>query len=154
MSQTQPLSKRGQLGFGAIFVAAGLGIMVMITVSPEGLNAPYWVAMVAAATFSFAGASIMAQAMGWDGFTRFFGLVTVFSLAMPGLWILFDPAEKACTGSIGFGGISLGANSGDLVCRAVFGFGGGITLLFALGALFVYLRQLLRRRREEAAGRD
>jgi hypothetical protein len=144
---SKPVSKRDQIVFGSVFVAAGLGIMMMMTLSPEGLNAPYWVGMVAASTFALAGASVMAQGFGWNVAGRLLAVLTVLCLATPGLWILLDPAEKHCTASIGFIGGGIASGAGDLVCRAAFGFGGAITLAIGAVALVAFVRYVRRRRR-------
>lgn len=145
---SKPVGRRAQLGFGGLFVAAGLGMMVMMTVSPEGLQVPYWVAMVAAAAFAFAGASVMVQGLGSALLGRLLALMTVLCLATPGLWIMLDPADKQCTASIGFFGTSTTSGAGDLMCRAVFGFGGAVTLLIGVVALVAFVRHLRRRSRE------
>lgn len=149
---SKPISKRDQLVFGGLFVATGIGIMLMITLSPEGLNVPYWVGMVAAATFAFAGASVMVQGLGWDGVGRLFGVLTVLCLATPGLWILLDPGDKQCNGSIDIGGFSLGSGVGDFMCRAVFGLGGIVTLAVGVLALVMFIRYLRRRRSDAGTG--
>lgn len=149
---SKSLGKRDQLIFGGLFVAVGLGIMAMITFSPEGLNVPYWLGMVAAATFAFAGASVMAQGLGWGGFGRLLGLLTVLCLAAPGLWIMLDPGDKQCSGSVGIGGFSIGSNDvGDFMCRAVFGFGGALTLVFAVFSAFALIRYLRQRKKDRQA---
>ena len=148
---SKPSGKRDQLFVGGLFVAVGLGVMAMMTFSPEGLQVPYWVAMTAAATFALAGASVMVQAMGWIGFSRLLGVGTVLCLATPGLWIMLDPGDKQCSGSVGIGGFSIGSDVGDFMCRAVFGFGGALTLVFAAFSAFALIRYLRQRKKDRQA---
>jgi hypothetical protein len=138
---------------GVIFVAAGLGLMAMMTVSPEGLEVPYWVGMAAASTFALAGASVIVQDLGHDLAGRLLALGAVLGLATPGLWILLDPAEKQCTASVGFFGGGATSGAGDLVCRAVFGFGGALALAIAVFGIVTFARHV-RRRKPPHGGRD
>lgn len=142
------LDRRAALLFGGLFVLVGIGVITMITLSPEGLRAPYWVAVAASATFSFAGLAIIAQAFGLARFGRWLAVCVLLGLAAPGLWILLDPAEKSCSGSIGVGGASLTTGAGDLMCRAVFGFGGALTLLVTLFLVVALFRRKVQRRSE------
>lgn len=121
--------------FGWLFVAIGLAIIVAMTVWPDGLEVPYWVAVAAASTFSFAGASVVLTGVGFPRLGRAMTLPVLVGLATPGLWILFDPGEKSCTSS---GAIVLGA--GDLVCRGVFGAGAVIVLLVLALAVVAAVR--------------
>ena len=141
-----PPKGRSALVLGGLFTLAGIGIVVAMTLAPEGLEVPYWVGVAAASAFSFAGLSVIAQALGFDRIGRWLALGVIAGLATPGLWILLDPAEKHCTASVGAmgGGSSFGA--GDFVCRAVFGFGGALTLLVGVVALLALLRRSRRQK--------
>ena len=137
---------RTQIAFGAVFVFIGLGMIAMVHFDPSGLNAPYWVVVVAMLTFVVAGLSVIARALGRERLAEGIALLVVFGLAAPGLWILFDPVEKSCSATSGF----LTRAAGDLECRLVFGIGGGITLLVGFMAVAIFVRRILRRRRQAA----
>ena len=64
--------------------------------------------------------------------TELCGLAVAYMLATPGLWMLFDGQGARCSASIAFFGVGATAGASSLACRAVFGFGGLLTLAFAL----------------------
>ena len=119
------------LWFGALFVVVGIAIMAMMVLSPEGLNAPMWVGLAAAATFSVAGASVVAQSLGYARLGRWIGVVVVLLLAVPGLWIMLGSGKMSCTRSVTFLWSSSGT-AGDLECRVVFGAGAIVVLAMAV----------------------
>lgn len=130
MPQQTP-SRTAGTWIGLLFMAVGTGTIVMMTVSPEGLNAPYWVAVAAASTFVLAGASVVANAWGLGWLSYWIAPVLLLGLAMPGLWILVAPGELHCTASASF----MASTAGDLTCRAVFGFGAMLVLAVAVFAV-------------------
>lgn len=117
------------LWFGVLFVVVGLAIVAMMILSPEGLNAPMWVGLAAASTFVFAGASVVAQSLGFAGLGKWIGVLVVFLLTVPGFWIMLGSGEMSCSRSISF--LSSGAG-GDLECRVVFGAGAIAVLAMAV----------------------
>ena len=117
------------LWFGALFVVVGLAIMAMMILSPEGLNAPMWVGLAAASTFVFAGASVVAQSLGFAGLGKWIGVFVVFLLTVPGFWIMLGSGEMSCSRSISF--LASGAG-GDLEYRVVFGAGAIVVLAMAV----------------------
>jgi len=119
------------LWFGALFVVVGLAIMAMMILSPEGLNAPMWVGLAAASTFVFAGASVVAQSLGFAGLGKWIGVLVVFLLAVPGFWIMLGSGDMSCSRSVSFLWSSSG-EGGDLECRVVFGAGAIVVLAMAV----------------------
>lgn len=118
-------------------MAMGIGMVVMMAISQEGLNVPLWVAEVAAATFFFAGVSIAAQTKNWKRLQRISSLFVVYCLAVPGLWIMLGPDTGSCTGTLGF----FSREAGNAECRIVFGIGGIITLGAAILMTVIALRK-------------
>lgn len=133
------------LGVGGV----GLAMIILITVSPEGLNAPYWVAIAACGAFVFAGLSIIAHALGWSMVNALSNVLIVAALATPGFWIMLDPGPKACTGGFSFlaGGLGLSAGGAapDWQCRLVFGAGAVITALIGVAMITVAVKRLRQR---------
>jgi hypothetical protein len=144
MTQQAP-SRTAVTWIGLLFMAVGLGTIVMMTVSPEGLNAPYWVAVAAASTFVLAGASVVANAWGLGWLFYWIAPILLVGLATPGLWILVAPGEQHCTASVNF----VASAAGDLTCRAVFGLGGALVLAIALFAVARLVRGRGRPRRTD-----
>lgn len=124
------------LGFAIVFIVIGLGMMVMISVSPEGLNAPMWVVQIACAAFVFAGLSMLGQVFGLTILSRLSALGVVYCLCAPGMWIAFDPLPKDCSVSTAF----FATTGTDILCRTVFGAGAVITLICALAATWGAIR--------------
>lgn len=150
-------ARQGPAGFGWLFMAVGIGVMIMMTLDPTGLNAPFWVAQIAASCFVFAGLSIVLQAAGAPLLARAAGVLTVFALATPGIWIMLGEGDMSCSSSMGFisGAISgfTSRQAGDLECRLVFGIGGIITVLVGFLALYSLL-QFARKRNSGVAPDD
>lgn len=133
---------RTQVAFGAAFALIGLGMIALVHFHPDGLRAPYGVVVAAMGTFVVAGLSVMARALGWRRLAEGTALVVVFGLAVPGLWLLFEPVGQACTATIG----TFGREAAGLECRLVFGIGGVITLAVGVFGAAMFIRRLLRRR--------
>lgn len=119
--------------FGVLFVVVGLAIMAGMIVSPEGLNVPMWVGLAAASTFVFAGASVVAQSLGFAGLGKWIGVLVVFLLAVPGFWIMLGSGEMSCSRSASFLSSS---TAGDLECRIVFG--AGAIVIVAMAVAFAW----------------
>jgi hypothetical protein len=135
--------------FGAVFVVIGLGIMAGMVAWPEGLNVPMWVGLAAAATFSVAGASVIAQSLGYARVGRWIAVAVVFLLAVPGLWIMLGSDEMSCTRSVSFLWSSSG-EAGDLECRVVFGVGAIGTIAAGLAVAWAAWRGAGRRPEPQA----
>ena len=138
----QPPAK-SPIWFGLLFMAVGASMMVMMAVSQEGLNAPLWVAEVAAAAFFFAGVAICAQTLQWLMVQRLSALAIVYCLAVPGLWIMLGADNGSCSATTSF----ISREAGNLECRIVFGIGGLITLAIALSMTIAIMRMIWRRLR-------
>lgn len=127
------------LWFGVLFVVVGLAIMAGMIVSPEGLNVPMWVGLAAASTFVFAGASVVAQSLGFAGLGKWIGVLVVFLLAVPGFWIMLGSGEMSCSRNVTFLSEST-STAGDLECRIVFGAGAFVVLAMAVAFAVVAWR--------------
>jgi hypothetical protein len=77
----------------------------------------------------FAGASVVAQSLGFAGLGKWIGVFVVFLLTVPGFWIMLGSGEMSCSRSISFLGSGAG---GDLECRVVFGAGAIVVLAMAV----------------------
>lgn len=136
------------LGFG--LAALGLAMIVGMALRPDGLNAPFWVAAVAASAFFFAGVSFAANTLGMGWLNTLANIAVVGALATPGFWILLDPGPKACTGGFSVFDSDIGGGwfgqAGDLECRLAFGAGAILTALIALALIVSAVRRALGRR--------
>jgi hypothetical protein len=148
--QAGPAQKRQPLWAGLSLVALGLAVMAGRVISPEGLNAPFWVAAVAVSAFIFAGISLTAHTLGIGWLNTLANIAVVGALATPGFWILLDPGPKVCSGGFGLfasgaGGGWFGA-AGELDCRLAFGAGAIVTALIAVALIVSAWRRVLGRR--------
>ncbi len=134
-------SRAAGIGFGAAFVAIGLLIYFGVRLSPDGASAPIWVIEAAAGAFFFAGVSQIAQTLNAPMLARLCGLVVVYLLAVPGLWMLFG-GDGQCSVSHAIGATSFSGDADPLTCRLVFGGGAIVVLGFALLMTWVTLRKL------------
>lgn len=130
-----------QSAYGFIAIAAGGFILLMVHQDPSAVNGPVWVADAAASTFLFAGFSIVANGLGLPLVGKLCGLGCAYLLAAPGLWMLFDGEGASCSASIAIGGLSAASGAASGLCRAVFGFGGLVTLGLALLFTWVAFRK-------------
>lgn len=123
-------------GFALLFMGSGLAMMIGMAVSQEGLNAPLWVAEVAALGFFFAGVCILAQSRNWPRLGKIAGLGVVYCLAVPGLWIMLSPDTGSCSSTLSF----ITHQAGNMECRVVFGIGGIFTLVIAVWMTIIALQ--------------
>ncbi|MCB1517223.1 MAG: hypothetical protein KDJ19_06360 [Hyphomicrobiaceae bacterium] len=128
-------------GFALLFGGAGAAMMVGMALVRDGLEAPLWVAEIAACTFVMAGLTIFFQWKGWMGLQRLAALGVVYCLSVPGLWIMAGADTGTCISSLGF----LSREASNLECRIVFGIGGLITLAIAIGMTVAIMRMLFAR---------
>lgn len=122
----KPLTPRGRLWFGLVFVA--LGIMPMLAtfdvglLGPKDINGPAWLGLASGGAFVAAGLAVIA---GPDRplLNAILVILVVAGLAAIGNWIAFGVGERVCGGSILFwsGGMS------GLACRIPFGLGAVMT---------------------------
>lgn len=138
---SKPLTRNGNLGLGAVLVAVGGFIAVAVVLHPENANAPVWVVQAAGATFLLAGITLISQALNLPLLGKLAGLGVAYMLAVPGLWILFAGSGQGCSVSVALGGMTFDDAANAVMCRAAFGFGGLITVAFALLATWQALRR-------------
>ena len=118
---------------GSAAIGAAVLIAVAVTMHPEGLKTPAWVAYLAATSFGLAGLSAWAGA--YQRRSLAYGLVCWLLAAMffIELWVAFGPGERLCLATIpGVAGFAAGSG-----CRAAFGLGAllvGAILVLAVRA--------------------
>jgi Na+/proline symporter len=115
-------------------IAAGLLTAVMITLQPERLKAPAWLAYLAALAFILAGCISLARAYQRPRLAD--GIVCLLLAAFTAieLWIAFGPGARHCMGRA----VILGFPTSELSCRGVFAIGAvivGVMLVVALRGL-------------------
>lgn len=135
-------SARFALLFGLVFVLAGSAVLVGVRLDAGNAMAPLWVVEAAASAFILAGLSVIFEGFGLRLVARFCSLLVVYLLAVPGLWTLFE-ADASCTVTSAISGAMSNGSAPSWMCRAVFGAGGLVVLLAALGFT---LAALLRRK--------
>ena len=119
-------TRRQAIVLGIVAIAAGAGSAVAIYLRPQALRAPAWVAYAAVATFELAGAALIAGALGAKRLARWLGVLIMFGLLVPGLWIALGPGARDCSFSLGF----LSSVASELFCRAGFGLGALLCVAF------------------------
>ena len=121
--RVRSMTERRQRLLGALLsIAAGLLTAAMITLHPEGLHVPAWVAYVACAAFVFAGLTIIAHEFALPRAHAWLVVACVASLLVPGAWVAFGPGVRECSVS----GPFLTSVGSDLICRGAFGVGAAI----------------------------
>lgn len=155
---------------GGAFLLAGTMIFLIalnwIAVDPARIHAPRWVLGLIGGMFALSGLAILYfgianglgrgpgsagerdpeafSVIGW-----LLGLVIVGGMAVVAGWIAFGPGERAFSGSIGVGGVSVGGSGGsETVGRWFFGIGAVLTGAFGVWGLVYGLRRLAGRRGE------
>ncbi|TZF81996.1 hypothetical protein [Cognatilysobacter lacus] len=117
--------------FGAAIVAVGLFTAGMITLYPEGLNAPAWVAYLAASAFVVAGSAQLASAFNRPHLAEILALAIVGLMLVVELWVAFGSGERNCAVKVA-GAAGLAPES---ACRSAFAVGAvlvGAMLLIGL----------------------
>lgn len=116
---------------GGFALGAAVLIAVAITVHPDGLNAPAWVAYVAAVSFGLAGVSALAEAFRHTSLACGLACCLLCALLLIEFWVAFGPGARQCTIRIP----GLAAFPSDLGCRSAFGLGAlvvGVMLVLAI----------------------
>ncbi len=132
------MTERRQRMLGALVsTVAGLLTAVVITLRPEGLHVPAWVAYVACAAFVFAGLTIMADEFALRRTHAWLAVACVASLWVPGAWVAFGPGVRECSVS----GPFLSGIGSDVVCRGAFGLGALIVTALLIWMVLQALRQ-------------
>lgn len=122
---------------GALILAVGAGIALMIHLHPENLRAPAWVAYAAAGAFGIAGLMLLAQARGWTRLQAALPPLLIACLLTPLLWIVAaNPDGGRCRVDI----LGYSARAPEILCRAGLAVGAAI----GLGILLLALRHAVR----------
>ena len=129
--------RRQRLLGGLVSIVAGLLTAAVITVRPEGLHVPAWVAYVACAAFVFAGLTIIAHELALRRTHAWLVVACIASLLVPGAWIAFGPGERECSVS----GPFLSGMGSEMVCRGAFGLGALIVAALLVWVVWRALRE-------------
>jgi hypothetical protein len=129
--------RRQRLVGGVVSTVAGLLTAAMISLHPEGLHVPPWVAYVACAAFVFAGLTIIAHEFALRRTHAWLVVACVASLLVPGAWLAFGPGVRECSVS----GPFLSGVGSELVCRGAFGLGAVIVAALLVWIVLRALRQ-------------
>lgn len=121
---------------GWAIAAAGVAISAMVRLRPDALQAPEWVAHVAAAAFVLAGAVVVLRAGGRDRAAD--GVVCLLLAVFVGLgaWASLGPDAGECVA----GGPGGRVAASPTACRVAFGSGA----LVVLAMLVLAIRRLRR----------
>jgi hypothetical protein len=139
----EPTRKRA-IAAGVVALVVGIGSAGAIYFRPEGLRAPAWVAYAAVSTFVLAGVALIAGGLGARRIVPWLGALIICGLLVPGLWIAFGAGGRDCSFSIGI----LSGPASEIACRAAFGIGALLCLMFLV---LLIGRAALRARREPEA---
>lgn len=119
---------------GLLGLATGTLIALVVTLSPADLQAPRWVAYLAAAAFFLAGASALARAYERPYLAHVCVCLILGTMLVISLWIALGPGPRVCVGGLP----GLGFTTSDASCRLAFGLGSmvvGAMLLLAVRSL-------------------
>ena len=133
------MSRLKLIGAATLLLAAFLA--VLITLRPEELRAPAWVAYLAAGVFAIAGSVVLARAYGRPLLANGLMGLVLGGMMVIGLWIAFGPGARECGGGVFRGGVAATAVS-ETTCRTVFGVGA----LVVASMLLLAIRGWLKRR--------
>ena len=114
------------VSFAAILLGAVVAILV--TLHPEQLKAPAWIAYLAAAIFSLAGVTGLARAHHRNRLADTLICLVLGGMFLMSLWISLGPGPRNCK-------INLAGIDPELGCRSAFGLGAiliGLMLAIAL----------------------
>ena len=123
---------------GLAVLAIGGLLALEITLRPEALNAPRWVAYLAASVFALAGGSLIARGFKRASIAEGCVALLLCAFLLIGLWIALGPGARSCSG--GLPGLAITATGAS--CRLAFG-SGAIVVAVMLG---LAVRGWLRRR--------
>jgi hypothetical protein len=133
-------SRRQQAVAAIIAMAAGVLVVFLVHLHPEGLRAPSWVVYIAASAFVFAGLCLLAGAIEINWLQPWFGIAVTLCLFAVSLWVTFGPGDRECSMSIPL----LRTLAPDALCRAAFGTGALLIALF----LALMVRRAITRKTE------
>lgn len=104
-------------GYGGII--AGVFAAAMVTLYPEGLHSPAWIAYLASGAFVLAGGAVLARSHRRARLAHALVMMILAVMLVVELWIALGPGARECSG--GVAGLSLMAS--ERTCRTVFGLG-------------------------------
>jgi hypothetical protein len=123
-----------RLALGIFAVVAGVATSLAIASYPRALNAPAWVAHIAAFTFVLTGMSIVAAEFKRSNLRRWFVGAILVALLSVGTWIALGPGLRRCSLVLSW----LVMLAPELACRFVFAIGalliGGMIAWFIASA--------------------
>ncbi len=139
MATQKPLTKRGRILFGGIFIIMGIipVSMALNLFDPNntGLSegVPVWVGVIAGGVFIVAGLAVIA---GNSIITHILALLIVGGLAAIGSWIAFGAGGRSCESDFSLFGLGGVDSVQGLACRVPFGIGTVIVygILIYMGA--------------------
>jgi len=123
------ISQLKTAGYSALGVA--VLIAVSVTLHPEKLNAPAWVAYAAALSFALAGFSALAQAFKHKSLAYGLTCWILAAMFLVELWVAFGPGTRQCALRVP----GLADFPANLGCRFAFGLGAllvGVMLVLAV----------------------
>lgn len=129
-------ASRVQLMMGITTAGAGLALALVITLHPENLRTPGWVAYLACLAFGAGGAAAIARSYGRDRLANAFVCLLLATFAITGYWIAFAQGPRAC--HVRTAGIS--SAGGAAACRTAFGVGAAIVTVMFLVAVRAFFR--------------
>lgn len=127
---------------GAMALAAGVVVAVVVTAYPENLRAPAWVAYLASALAAAGGAISLARGFARPALADAFACLFLAGALAMELWIAIGPGPRHCLGRIGASGP--GAAASELACRSAFGLGAVLVAAMLVMAIRGLLRRLRR----------
>ena len=132
-----PLTPRSRVAAGMALVAISLALCALVSLQPEQLRAPAWVAYSATTAFFVAGLLLLvgparARSQNW------LAVALLACMMLPGLWVAFGGGERQCKVSFLF----LQFQS-EALCRGVL----GVCAVVGLGILVLCIANAIRHQR-------
>lgn len=121
---------------GWAIVGLGVAISVVVSLHPEKLNTPAWVAHMAAGTFVLGGVIVVFRTAGRSRVAQGLVCALLAVFACIGAWMSLGPGGGECTG--GIAGLSFAPSSTE--CRAAFGTGTLVVMGMLAFAVWDFLR--------------
>jgi hypothetical protein len=125
-----------QLKFaGAALLVLGVLVAVLVTLHPEGLKAPAWVAYLAAAVLVCGGGTALARVFGNPSLADALVCLLLGGMLAMAAWISLGAGARQCVAGASRDAVS------ELACRSAF----GVSALVLGAMLLVAVRSWLRR---------
>jgi hypothetical protein len=139
----RPLTTRGRLVFGGLFIAMGAFPMWLSVKDPGSVNGPWWLGFVAGGLFAAAGLAVATQETPVGRWVGPLAVGLIFAgFAAIGNWIAFGPGPRACSGGVSFLFFQGSAAAGEMECRVAFGFGAVLLDAILVGGALTGLAKL------------